>query len=423
MSLPAPILQPKQLSSLSILPFTGSFANVVPSLPYGIYASSPSFISGAVDQVAFTFSMLGGEVVDIELKESNVYAAYERAVLEWSYIVNLYQAKSVLSSFLGSPTGTFNQDGSIITGSLSGSNAALKYPKFSLAYMRTVSDELAYESGIGGTVPFYTASIDVVSGQQTYDLQQIILNKADAGDTVLANALSSSNKGQIRVNKVYFRSPSQTWRFFGYYGGLSVVGNMNTYGQYADDSTFDVVPAWQNKLQAINYEINLYTRTSHYSYEIKNNKINLMPVPSSGSPHKVWFVFSFAPDPLADDPNGTAGTGGVNNLNSLPFENIPFESINSIGKHWIRRYALAICKGILGQIRGKFTTLPIPGESVTLNWDTLNSQSTDEMDKLREEAKTILEQLSYSSLLEQDANIVEQVAKIHQYIPKAIYVG
>jgi len=423
MSLPQPILQPKQQSSLSILPQTGTISNVVLGLPYGIYAASSAFISGAVDQVAFTFAMLGGDVLDIELKENSVYASYERAVLEYSYIVNLHQAKNTLGSFLGSPTGSFDQDGSITTGSLSGSNAALKFPRFSLAYARQVSDELAYESGIGGTVAFYTSSVDIISGQQTYDLTQIILDKAASGDTVLAGALSSSNHNQIRVNKVYFRSPHQIWRFFGYYGGLTVVGNLNTYGQYADDSTFDLVPAWQNKLQAINYEINLYTRTSHYSYEIRNNKINLFPTPSSGGPTKIWFVFSFAPDPLEENPNAKTGISGVNNLNTLPFENIPFESINSIGKHWIRRYALSICKGILGNTRGKFTEIPIPGGSVTLNHDALLAQSTEEMEKLKEELKTILDELTYPKIAETDASIVENVAKIHQYIPKSIYVG
>ena len=418
-----PVLQPVQQSSLSILPQTGSMSNVLAGLPFGIYANSTSFLSGALDQVAFSYTMLGGEVLDIELRESNVYASYEAAVLEYSYILNLHQSKNVLSSFLGSPTGTFNQDGTITSGSLSGSNAALKFPKFSLAYSRQVSDEIAYESGIGGTVPFYSASIDLVSNQQTYDLTQIILDKADNGDTVIASALTSSNHGQIRVNKVYFKTPHQSWRFFGFNGGLSVAGNLNTYGQYADDSTFEVVPAWQNKLQAINYEINLYTRTSHYSYEILNNKINLYPVPSAGGPTKMWFKFSFAPDPLATNENAGSGRDGVNNLNTLPFENIPFESINSIGKHWIRRYALAILKGILGNTRGKFSEIPIPGGAVTLNAESLLSQSTEEMEKLREELRTILEELTYLNLAKTDSEIVENNSKIHANIPRSIFVG
>ena len=62
------------------------------------------------------------------------------------------------------------------------------------------------------------------------------------------------------------------WRFYGYYGGIGVVGNYSTYGQFADDSTFEIIPTWQNKMQAIMYEDSIYTRTSHYSYELINNK-------------------------------------------------------------------------------------------------------------------------------------------------------
>ena len=74
------------------------------------------------------------------------------------------------------------------------------------------------------------------------------------------------------------------WRFYGYYGGLNVVGDFHTYGQYADDSSFQVIPAWQNKIQAISYEDHLYTRTSHYSYEVIDNKLRLYPIPDGVSP-------------------------------------------------------------------------------------------------------------------------------------------
>jgi len=62
----------------------------------------------------------------------------------------------------------------------------------------------------------------------------------------------------------------------------------------------------------------------------------------------------------------------------MPFANIPFENINSIGKQWIRRFALAVTKEMLGQIRGKFATIPIPGDSVTLNASDLLSQAKEE---------------------------------------------
>lgn len=69
------------------------------------------------------------------------------------------------------------------------------------------------------------------------------------------------------------------WRFYGYYGGLNTVGNLSYYGQYSDDSTFELIPTWQNKSQAMAFEDAIYTRASHYSFEIKDNKLRLFPTP------------------------------------------------------------------------------------------------------------------------------------------------
>ena len=116
-------------------------------------------------------------------------------------------------------------------------------------------------------------------------------------------------------------------------------------------------------------------------------------------------------------------TKGINNMNTLPFENLPFKNINSIGKQWIRRFALALTKEMLGQVRGKFGSIPIPGESVNLNADALLSQGKEEQDKLREEMKSILDEMVYQKLAEQEAAITENVNKANASIPAGILVG
>ena len=130
-----------------------------------------------------------------------------------------------------------------------------------------------------------------------------------------------------------------------------MVGNLRTYGQYADDSTFEIVPTWQNKLQAMAYEDALWTRISHYSYEILDNKLRIFPQPDSTSPKNFWLQFSIEHDyqPWEENPRGRDGTSGVNNMNTVPFQNLPYKRINSIGKQWIRRFALALTKEMLGQ--------------------------------------------------------------------------
>ena len=54
-------------------------------------------------------------------------------------------------------------------------------------------------------------------------------------------------------------------------------------------------------------------------------------------------------------------------------------------KNWIQRYALAVAKGILGEIRGKYKSLPSPGGGAVLNGPELTAQSTEEKEKLKEE--------------------------------------
>jgi hypothetical protein len=410
-----PTLTPISQQSAIVLPPTGTAGDVLPSLPFGIYSSS-AFISGAVDQVAYTYRKLGGDILDLEIKAENVYANYEEAVLEYSYLVNLHQAKNALGSALGNPTGSFDQDGNITAGQ---SGVELLYPKFNIGYALKVGQSFSHEAGFGGTTPIYSASFDMVSEQQDYDLQTIVSSSALSGGVPYANI---DRTKRIVIRDVFYKSPRAMWRFYGYYGGLNVVGNLSSYGQYSDDSTFQIVPVWQNKLQAITYEDHLYTRTSHYSYEIIDNKLRLFPIPNTYSPEKFWFRFSIRENIWTDEYND--GQDGVNNMNTLPFENIPYENINSIGKQWIRRFCLALSKGTLGQVRSKFgNNVPIPGDNVTLNGADLLAQAKDEQEKLREELKTQLEALTYDKLIETDSSITDNVNNIQKHIPTGIFVG
>ena len=420
-----PQLNPASTTNLNVLPAAGTITSVAATLPFGVYATSADFLSGAADQVTYTYKKLGGDVLDIELAEGNVYAAYEEAVLEYSYLVNLHQSKNTLSSYLGAATASFNSDGQIKAGyeALSGSEVALRYPKYDYGYVRRVSEQMSTETGMGGTVPIYSASVPRVVDKQDYDLQAII--SASSATSATAYYAGQVLDKRIVVRKVYFKTPRAMWRFYGYYGGFSVVGNLRTYGQYADDSTFEIVPTWQNKLQAMAYEDALWTRVSHYSYEIHDNNLRIFPQPDGTSPNNFWVEFTIENqyNPWDDSPRGKTGSEGVNNLNTLPFQNIPYEKINSIGKQWIRRFALALTKEMLGQIRGKFATVPIPGESVNLNAADLLSQAAAEMTALRDELKTILDETTYIQLADQSSAIQESSEKVLSSVPTGIYVG
>jgi hypothetical protein len=546
----APTLTPASTLSAIVLPVTGAAGNVDSVVPYRIYTDETSpmyssqFISGAVDQVSFVFKKLGGDILDIELTEGNVYTAYEEAVLEYSYLINVHQATNVLSDALGNTTGSFDSKGNIeqgaLSSSLAGTHVALKYPKFDYSMTRRIADGIGSEVSLNGSVQ-YSASFDITYGQQDYDLQQIISsrkntagatnlvfsaapsngetitlvdtdnravifkfdtsintsspnaspvvvgindanNAADAANaasvaTLISAAINNNNhlqmsavvdgtdtkkvnltqaKGgtagntavtenssaitaadftsgadefpygskldgkRVLIKKVFYKTPHAMWRFYGYYGGLNVVGNLSNYGQFSDDSTFQLVPAWHNKAQAMAFEDAIYTRLSHYSYELKDNKIRLHPRPYTGGPSKMWIEFSVPTDVWDGDTNGL---DGVNNMNTLPIGNLPFGNINAIGKQWIRRFALSLCKEILGQVRSKFGNVPIPGDNVTLNGAALISESKSEQEKLREELKTTLAEMTYNKLAERTANMTDSVEKVLDKVPNYIFVG
>jgi hypothetical protein len=404
-----PNLQPISQLSAKILPSTGSYTEVLSSLAFGIYSSN-AFISGCVDAVSYVYQKLGGNILDIELETSNVYNAYEDAVLTYSKIINTHQAKNILLSALGASTGSFNQDGELT----SGQSISLKYPNFTLGYARTMAEGFANEAGFGGTSPIYSASFQIIPGVQDYNLQAIMSSSTEFSGIVGDN--------RIIVRDVFYRTPQSMWRFFGYYGQFNVIGAWGAYGQYANDSTFFLAPVFQTKLQASAFEDALWTRTSHYSYEILNNNIRIFPIPTIGSPKKMWFRFSVKTDPWSSGSNNSNEINGVNNINTLPFANIPYENINSMGKHFIREYCLANCMETLSFVRGKYGQIPLPKNQVNLNAADLRSRS----DKMKEELIKMLmddlEQLKYSELTKQRKEMADNAQDLLLKIPLPIYL-
>ncbi|MBL18313.1 MAG: hypothetical protein CMC82_00580 [Flavobacteriaceae bacterium] len=534
-----PTLTPESTLSAVVLPVTGNANNINSAVPYKIYSDTTSplyskqFLSGALDQVSYVYKKLGGDVLDLEITEGNVYAAYEEAVLEYSYLINVHQATNILSDALGNTTGSFDSKGNIeqgdLSSSLGGTHVALKYPKFDYSMTRRVADGIGSEVGLNGSRQF-SASFNITAGVQDYDLQKIIsakssvqasgsititnFNNLSAGDKIvfhltsgpaiaitassdtttdsntrsptfkietsnditafnLAKCISghhllsatasaavvtitqktagangngtieltdSGDAGmsktdfvggttsytgdisgkRILIKKVFYKTPHAMWRFYGYYGGLNVVGNFHNYGQFSDDSTFQLIPAWHNKSQAMAFEDAIYTRMSHFSYELKDNKIRLFPIPQTIMQDKMYVEFSVQEDIWQNDDKAT---DGVNNMNTLPIGNLPFNNINSIGKQWIRRFALALSKETLGQVRSKFGTVPVPGQNVNLNGSALLSEAKTEQNALRDELKTTLAELTYAKLAEQDATMSDNVEKVLDKVPNYIFVG
>mgnify|MGYP003134619911 FL=1 len=413
-------LQPASVLSAVVLPSAGTHSDVSDLLAYGIYSGSTAFISGAVDQVAYTYNKLGGNVLDIELTSRNVYNAYEEACLEYSYLINTHQAKNVLSDMLGNTTGSFDEDGEF-TEYDNGTDVKpnLKYPRFQLGYATHVGRGVSMHAMVGASQNVYSASFATVPDQQDYDLQSIIYSASlDAG----SEFENKVGKNAITIQRVYYRTPQVMWNFFGG-NAIGTVGNLSTYGMYADDSTFQLVPAWQNVLQAYTFEEDMNVRASHFSFRINNNKLRIFPTPNSASPTKFWVDFRTSEDAFTEEKDRKYGADGVNNMNTLPFPNVPYKNINSIGKQWIRRFALALSKETLGQVRSKLASIPIPGNEVTLNGPALISEGKEEQTALRDELKTVLDEMAYGALAEGDAALQNSIAEVVNKIPTGIYVG
>ncbi|MCK9596359.1 hypothetical protein M0R19_04205 [Candidatus Pacearchaeota archaeon] len=423
-----PVLSPVSTTVAIALPITGTVSNVditTNPLPFGVYDSS-DFKNAAVEQVNYVYHRLGGDVLNVEITEYQVYASYEEACLEYSYLMNIHQGYNTIGSLLGFQTASFDGNGQVLVGdALSGSNIELKYPKIQFMAARKIGNTLASEARIGGDVTFYSASFNIEDEKQDYDLQSIVEESSAEGGVDYAGLVGASGSiKKIVITKVYYKTKAAFWNFYGYHGGVNVVGNLSNYGQYADSTVYEVVPVWQNKLQSIMYKDAISTRLSNFSYTIRNNKLRIFPPPRDSYVQKMWFEFKILKNPWTEeDSDNDTGLSGANNLGTLPFTNIPYSAINSIGKRWIRKYALAICKEMLGYIRRKYSPIPIPGDNATLDGAALITEAQAEMKELKDNFKEDLKEMTYDKLLEREAGMIENVQKIKSGVPRKIYIG
>ena len=232
-------LQPLSTVSAVVLPSTGTHGDVTTALSYGVYTSS-AFISGAVDQVSYTYNKLGGRILDLEITPTIVYNSYEEACLEYSYLINTHQAKNVLSDMLGNTTGSFDQDGEFTEyDNGTGVKPNLKFPRFQLGYATHLGRGVSVHAGVGASQTVYSASFAAITDVQDYDLQTIIYSASLESTSLFSGTVG---KNAITIQKVYYKTPQSMWNFFGG-NAIGTTGNLSTYGMYADDSSVQRVPA------------------------------------------------------------------------------------------------------------------------------------------------------------------------------------
>lgn len=370
--------------------------------PYGIFDDDVDFRGEADQFVVFTKRKLGEDVLSVELTKKMMFANLEEAALEYGSIINQYQAKSQLLQFMGMPTGSYD--------------AEQKYPRENLQYLARFAEPYAMEAGIGGSYNMISGSIDLVQGQQDYDINTDL---KDGDGNILFNSNQNANenfKTKLKISEVFHLSPQAAYRFFDTTSAINYLNNEFSFESFTPETIFYVLPVFEDILRAGQLDLSNRVRRSNYSYKIIGSKIRIFPTPTQENPRKLFIRVQYNPDPLNPDYQDDT-IHGVSNLSNVPFGNLIYNRINSIGRQWIRQYALALCKEQLGEIRSKFSSVPIPGGDVNLNGSDLLSRGREDKKELITQLKEMLDTMTYDKLLEVSSNRAELIQKQLKFVP------
>ena len=370
--------------------------------PYGFYDSDTQF-SGSSNNSVDKFSdwaarRLGFPIMAVELQSGSFYACYEESITEYSAQVNQFNIKDNLLH---------------LTGQATGSNVTHKKVTPTLGRTVSLSKQYGTEAGVGGDVDWKKGSITISSGSQEYDLNSLFADVSESGQA-------------IEVKRVYYEGTPAMQRFFDPYattgyGTLNMVEGFG-FGNYSPAVSFTLMPIFEDLLRVQAIELNDSIRKSAYSFTLVNNKLRVFPNPEET--HTLYFDYVKVADrdnPLVTEHSGSANV--VSDFSNVPYDNMEYQFINDVGKQWIRKYGLALCKELLGIIRSKYGTIPIPGSDTTLDGDTLRSEAAAEKEALVAQLREMLEQTSRKALLEADKDEAEFLQEKLTKVPYPIYIG
>lgn len=383
-----------------------TFANTSNPGPtaFGFYDSDADFITEADAIIYFVKGYLGDDILSVELTNRQIWRAFEHSTNEYSKIINEYQAKSQLVSFLG-----------YTTGSLSGHEE--KYIRENLEFLTRNAEPYAMEAGIGGSYNSISGSIDLETGRQDYNLYTE-LKKSD-GTTVF-----DDTKGKLKIEEVFHFNPQAAYRFFDTTSAINYLNNEFSFESFTPETIFYILPVYEDILRAGQLDTSNRVRRSNYSYKIMGQNLRIYPIPTSDT--KMIIRARQYPDPTSPAYKDDT-IYGVSNLNNIPFGNLTYSRINSIGRQWIRKFTLAVCMEKLGYVRGKISNIPIPGAEVSLNSDTLITNGRADQEQQRTELREMLDSMTYDKLMEMQALRSENIQKQLKFVPvpngKAIFMG
>ena len=366
------------------------------STPFGIFDSDSSFTSDAPKVASWCAKRLGYPIIDIELLGENFFAVFEEATSEYSSQVNQFNIRNNLGSLEGQATGA-NYTGQSVLGS-------------ELVNVATIAEAYGNFANVGGRTDIKKNYITVGTGSQEYDLQTLFADVSESGE-------------RIDVTKVFYETTPAINRFFDPYS-VSGQGTMNLidefgFGSFSPAAQFILMPIYEDMLRIQQIEFNDQIRKSAHTFNIVNNKIQIFPKPTSE--YKLWFEYQVVKDRRENSTIITPNV--VSDYSNIGYNFAEYNKINDVGKQWIRKYTLALAKEMLGAVREKYNTVPIPGSEVSLDGAALRAEAQTEKDSLIEQLRENLNEVSKKVRMENEAAMVDQQQQIVQKVPLNIYVG
>ena len=373
------------------------------STPHGIYDTDSEFQSDSLTTCKYVASKLGHPVMQLEFNSGSIYACFEEAISEYSQQINHYNTKNWMWEHYGS---TARESGSAMSSTGSHEPEA---PHMGSTFL--LSEQYGEAVNVGGGVNLYTGSVTLVADQQVYDLS--------------THAFLEQSASRLEIQKVFNQGPAAISKFYdpfaGSYDNIELLDSFG-FGNVSPAVSYILRPMSYDLARANAIETNDLVRKSAYSFELVNNKLRLFPkVESSDVGNKIYFHYYDK-----SDKQGTTRTytnSKVSDPSNIPYKFITYEEINASGRNWIRKYTLALAKELLGIIRSKYASLPLPTGEVSMDGEALKAEGREEKTSALEELKEFLDSVSLAEGARKEQEVAESQQQVLNKAPLKIYIG
>ena len=386
------------MANIPIYPGSSSF--FPGDTPFGFYDYDYQFQQDADKVAKFCAQRLGWPIENVELQDVNFYTAFEEAVTVYGNELYAYRLRD---NYL-------NLEGSLTSSNL---NQAIITP--SMANIIRISEQYGTEAGVGGNVNWYSGSVVLTGSKQDYDLDVWAQERG----------ISGSN---LEIKRVFYQGvPASADYYYG--GGIGLGAGWGTFfgglggvAGYGYGSNWFVTPLSYNVAALQEVELADTILLSSFSFELINNRLRIFPVPTDADTGvNFWFQYLLKDERLSDSI--TQSPRLVSNVSNANYNNPVYSQINSIGRSWIFEYTLALCKEMLVYVRGKYSTIPIPGDNVTLNQADLLASATTDKTALIEKLRGYFDETSREALLERRKNESDYAQSELNKTPMTIFIG